>query len=481
MVAKGMYVSCLLALLGTAAISCSRGGPADGVWGGEVVEGPDGWIVRNPEDPLEFRNVQHLWSRSSDTWGDPASVRISGNHAVIVDPLATKVHLLDIRDGSPETSFGQEGEGPGELGRIYAAALLDGSVYVSHSRILGLSVYSTEGRFQGSVPWGTHAGQLHSWGETALAGIPLAQSDRVAAKEIGAEADAEFVDPPFSSPFPESEFGSCIRATAEDGWIVRALCSALRIRVEGPGVETPFWIEHPSAPAEASDEELDRYLARFWEMESGGRELTPLVQRQLAGVREGARIRPVYSRIRIDPSSDRLVVLEQPFGDHGWDPGVFHVFLLNGLYFARAEPDLHIVDFDLKGDTVLVLARDADTHEVRVQALEFEGSETLEKEAASVPGPGHEGPPMEEPQAAVEDTLPPALGDPVSDSRLAVIHTAGSDWAVGDTLALSDLQGKPIVLDYWASWCAPWLAEHGAACTTAHARRGKVAKDAESP
>jgi hypothetical protein len=372
-------------------ISCTEDPRLDELWGGEMLQAPEGWVVRNPESPLETRTVHRLWSQSSDEWGEPSAVRVSGENALVLDPLMTKLYILNLGDGSVMSSFGQEGEGPGELGRLYSATLFDGAVYVSDSRTLDLSVYSLGGEYQGPIPWGTQVSQLAGWGEAGLAGIPLTQSGWVVAKGLESEGDALFIDPLFHSPYPEEEFGSCIRVTAAEGWMIRALCSALRIRVEGPAASQPFWIEHPSGPVEASDTELDEYLARFWEMESGGRELTPVVQRQLAGVRERARIRPTYSKVRIDPKAGQIVILEQPFGDHGRDPGVFHVFLLNGLYLARAETNLHIVDFDLAGDTVFVLTRNPTTHEVTAGALELRGSKVLEEEARSVPGPGQDG------------------------------------------------------------------------------------------
>lgn len=50
--------------------------------------------------------------------------------------------------------------------------------------------------------------------------------------------------------------------------------------------------------------------------------------------------------------------------------------------------------------------------------------------------------------AVARTTPPPRPGDPAPDFEAPLLEGAG-------TLALSDLQGRPVVLNFWASWCAP--------------------------
>lgn len=317
-----------------------------------------------PGASLPEGRLRSLWSYASSEWGDPHDVELSGKgRLAVVDGPAVRVHRLSST-GEVLESIGEEGEGPGEWPGVGGAVFQGNRLWVRPARLSHLEVYDSAARLLEEVQVQEPLRLLFG-NDSLLVGRSRATVSSFQVRAIGgADPPRQVAAPEPSERYPAEEYGPCWMEAASASRIVRSACSAGRLQVLDLTGAHVLWIELADEPRPATEQELDDYVERFWQQESGGRAMNPLIERQLEGVRERAAVLPRYSLLRTDPVSDRIFLLEQPFGDHGDRPGILHVISPEGEHQRRIALGRRVRDFAVHADTIAMLVRHPETDEV---------------------------------------------------------------------------------------------------------------------
>jgi hypothetical protein len=313
------------------------------------------------------------WRYRSDDWVDPSGVEMQETDLVaIADPRAGRVYAIESR-GQRVHGWGRLGEGPGEWRGVAGMVLHDRHVVVRPTSQAYLERFDAGGEPIGRLDLGEPL-TLIAVLDSLLIGSSPSQRDRIVMIDPWQGTHRNEIRLGPVERYPVDQFGSCWRLAAARHRVYRLNCSAGRIEVLDLSGSRVGVFELADEPRPSTDDELDTYIERFWASQSSGQPLDPLIRRQLDSVRDAAAVFPKYAALRVDPRSGRLILVEQPFGDHGGEDATLHVVNTEGRHVHRIETRLRIRDLAVVGDTIAMLVRDPVTGliELQVHVLELE-------------------------------------------------------------------------------------------------------------
>ncbi|TVP54224.1 MAG: hypothetical protein EA351_13665 [Gemmatimonadales bacterium] len=321
-----------------------------------------------PEGTLQLQ-----WRYQSDEWVDPSDVEMEGTDLVaIADPGAGRVYTI-ASQGDQVRGWGRLGDGPGEWQGVSGMVLHAGEVLVQPTSAPYVERFDAGGERMGRLEVGEPVTLVGS-SDSLLIASSRSGPGRVIMIDPRQGTILNEVRTAPIERYPLDRYGSCWRLAAAQDRVYRLNCSAGRIEVLDPSGSRTALFEMADEPRASTEEELDAYIERFWESQSDGRPLDPIIRRQLDHVREGAAIFPKYTAIRADPRSGRMILVEQPFGDHGSDDATLHIVSPDGHHMSRIHTQSRIRDLAFVGDTIAMLVRDPATGlaELQLHLLQLE-------------------------------------------------------------------------------------------------------------
>jgi hypothetical protein len=322
-------------------------------------------------------SLERLWEtprrpvKTDDTtWQNPTQVRATTDRIYVLDPPDGHVVAFGWA-GTLRGTFGRRGAGPGELERPTDLLLMDGLVGVTDRGVIDWFDSSGTTQGSGAVNTGVMAYRPGVSMPAMLLEVWPLGDDRVLVASprgwsLGKPGDSlRLIVPPFplSRLAPEwsvSAGGSCGRVVPGGaGTILRLRCVALVVQVldsTGAALREFGVVDEVSV---ATDEQIARAESLIAARTRASGAPSPLATMAARSRVQSLRQSPRYRGIRVTDSI--VVAWEQTPLEFGDGPATVHLFTPSGIYLGPVATDDQWIDFDLLGDRIVALAREADT------------------------------------------------------------------------------------------------------------------------
>ena len=321
--------------------------------------------------------LERLWVAPGDAevldgteWANPSGVAVGEDFVAVLDPRIPRVHVFGT-DGARETSFGRDGEGPGELGGASQIAV-DGDSIVVFRFGQPLQWFGRDGAVRSAISAeGTMAITSHVIPGVGIARLVFSPAVGSQSWEIRSfEGETHSMEVPGPHPMqPQVVAGEdegCWRRGVIRGHLLEVDCSVPLLRLVDPQGTAVREHRIDRAPDEATEAMLDEAVERMRSSiqvspQIPSEMVEQLLQDQEAQMRRQNRWIPVMRGVEGTPSGHRIVLWEQRGEVFGGGPAVLHVLDQEGRYLLRHEHEGRFAGLAVSDELIVVLVEDPET------------------------------------------------------------------------------------------------------------------------